>query len=171
MLPVKQNSNNMKGLISLVLSSLLLGACSFFQKGYPDLPSFNLLMLDSSTVLNTKEIPGGSPFILIYFSPDCRECRTETEQILKNISSFKDVRLYFISIDPLERIKLFQKVYKTDRYRNITLARDYEWSFPRLYEAKGTPFTVVYDKNRQLRGVFSGETDVNIVISMLSKLM
>lgn len=154
----------------ILLLFLILSSCSLAKKKYQKIPSINLLMIDSTTVFNTKDIPKGRPFMLIYFSPDCKECQNETERILQNINELKDTKLYFITNDPLSRLKTFDKHYKLKNYSNIILGNDYEMAFPKKFQTTGTPYSLIYDKGKQLRGVFSGETDTQLILEMLQKL-
>lgn len=71
------------------------------------LPSFDLLLTDSVTHLNTADIPSGKPIIVIGFSPTCGHCGAETEEIVKHISQLKDTRIYFLSSASITQMRGF----------------------------------------------------------------
>ncbi len=146
---------------------LLFASC---MSGGPKLPSFDLLLIDSTTVLNTKDIPGGKPIILVYYSPDCEHCQQETEDILKKMDSLKRVQFYFITTDPFDRMKVFKQYYKLDKYNNITLGRDYKSFFPRYYKVLAPPFSNVYNRHKRLVGTFAGQATAGDFIRLLDKI-
>ena len=80
------------------------------------LPSFNLLLLDSSTNFNTSSIPSGKLIILLYFSPECPFCCAEIDEITDHIQSFKDVRFYIISNFSLGDLKQYSGHQGLNKY-------------------------------------------------------
>ena len=156
--------------ILYIIPIIFLMACLFNQRKKDDLPSFNLLLLDSTTVFNTKDIPEGKPSIILFFSPDCEHCQAETESILKNMDSLKNVQFYLVSIDPLDRMKAFNGYYKLFRYPNITIGRDYSISFPAYYKGVVPPYSVIYDRHKKLEAVFKGQMNSSQLIAIVNKL-
>lgn len=145
-------------------------ACKGSQSGYPVILDFSFLLIDSSTVASTKQIQEGTPFALVYFDPDCHDCQKETEEILENINKLSDVRIYFITDVRFERLKVFNRVYKIKNYSNIVLGRDFSQSFYKLYKPGGTPYTMIFDKKKRLRSVFSGQANIKDFINVMEKL-
>src|SRR5688572_27965880 len=88
------------------------------------LPTFSMQLLDSTQVLNTADIASGTPTIVLYFSPDCKFSRMQTETIIKNHEALKHVRFYMCSPLPLSKIKAFSDHYQLNKYVNITVGRD-----------------------------------------------
>jgi thiol-disulfide isomerase/thioredoxin len=148
---------------------IFLAACRTHEKGN-SIPSFSLLLLDSTTHLNTSQIKDGAPIVLVYFSPDCEHCQHETESILHAMDSLKDVKFYFITNDDFSRLKVFDKYYKIYKYKNITLCYDYSFSFIRLFKNVAPPYTVLYDEDRQLRAVFNNQVKAEDLISFIQKM-
>lgn len=131
------------------------------------LPSFELLLPDSTTKFNTVEIPAGSPFVVIGFSPTCTHCQAEARDIVKNISQWKDTRIYFITPYPFQDMKGFYKYFKMDKCPNITMGHDETNAFFKYFDSKSIPYTTVFDSKKRLKQVFIGETksaDVRKVI-------
>jgi len=148
---------------------VLLASCKSQPKGEP-LPSFNILLPDSATRLNTASIKEGNPIVLLYFSPDCEHCQKETEAILQNMASLKKAQFYFVTNDPLDRLRTFNGYYKLDRYPNITLGRDEQFFLLRYFKGAYPPYLVLYDREKRQRAAYQGDTPVDTIISLVNHL-
>jgi thiol-disulfide isomerase/thioredoxin len=153
--------------ISLII---LLTSCKYFGPKGVELPSFNLLLLDSTTHLNTNQIPSGKLTILLYFSPDCDHCQRETDSILHNMKSFERVQFYFVTNDPMDRMRVFNQYYKIYNYKNITLGQDYNFYFITHFKTNGPPYMVIYDQDKKERATFIGQADINKVIEFINTI-
>lgn len=127
------------------------------------LPAFNMLLMDSTTHLNTQNIPAGQPLVLFYFSPFCPYCRAQTEEIKSEIESLKNIQFYFLAAFPLYEIKSFDKRYGLSSYNNVTLAQIRDTSFGKYYKIHGVPYIAIYDKQKYLKEVLLGKTDVDVI--------
>jgi thiol-disulfide isomerase/thioredoxin len=123
------------------------------------LPAFNLLLNDSSTYINTVNIPAGKPVVLFYFSPRCPYCRAQMDDILKNISSLKDIRFYIFTDWPFQEMKAFYNYYQLNKYQNISVGVDYNSFFQKNFNAYGIPYTAIYRKDNKLNEAFMGIID------------
>jgi thiol-disulfide isomerase/thioredoxin len=74
------------------------------KEGKP-LPNFSLLLTDSITWLNTRNIPAGKPVALLYYSPFCPYCKTLTQEIIEEMDELKNIQFYFISSFPMPTLK------------------------------------------------------------------
>jgi thiol-disulfide isomerase/thioredoxin len=133
------------------------------------LPAFNLLLVDSTTTFNTKDIPSGKPTVLLYFSPDCEHCQHETEEILKNMDSLRNVHFIFITALPFDKMKNFYFYYKLGNYKNITLGKDQDYFFSRHFGSQYVPYLAIYNRNKKLVKVFDGGTKVSNLIQLTQK--
>jgi len=159
----------MKNTIIATLLVLTFIGCQ--RQAKETMPSFNLLLTDNTTVLNTGHIPTGKPVMLVYFSPDCDHCQKVTEDLLKNIKALSNVQFYFLTIDPLDRLKVFNEYYGIDKYPNITLGRDYEFFFYQHFDKTGiTPYLVLYDRHKDLKVLYPGGTEAKTIIEAIEKL-
>ena len=134
------------------------------------LPVLNLLLIDSVTIFNTKNIPNGKPVLFMYFSPDCEHCQAETDSLLKNDSFLKQAICYFITIDPIERLRVFSTYYHISNYPNIVLAKDYQFAFYNFFKPASTPFFIVYDKHKELYAVLPNGGNIKLIHSILTKI-
>lgn len=130
------------------------------------LPAFDILLVDSTTTYNTGTISGGQPTILMYFSPDCEHCQHQTEEILKNIDSLKNVRIVMLTALPFDKMKNFYFYYKIGNYKNIVMGKDADYFFSRHYGSQYVPYLAVYDRHKKLVKVFDGGTKVSNLIEL-----
>lgn len=132
------------------------------MEGKP-LPSFNLLLPDSTTYFNTAEIRGGTPIVLYYFSPRCPYCHAQMEDIVDNISTLKDIKFYVITSWPFSEMNNFYKHYQLRQYPNITVGYDYTYFFEKFFKITGVPYTAIYAKDKKLREAFIGKISARLI--------
>jgi thiol-disulfide isomerase/thioredoxin len=123
------------------------------------IPSFDLLLPDSVSSINTGNIPNGQTNVLIYFGPHCPYSRAQIEDILSNIQTFKDVRFYLFTNWPFRDMKNFYLDYRINKYPNIIMGEDYANYFTKYFDAQGVPYLAFYDKNKRLIKAFVGKID------------
>lgn len=132
------------------------------HEGKP-MPSLKLLLLDSSTILDTKDWMKGKPIVLIDISPYCPYCRALTQKIIDESKDLKDLQFILLSQFPLAALKSYTTEYKLKGYPNITVARDYDGSFGKYFDSPGVPCLAIYDKNRLLKQVLMGKVSTNMI--------
>jgi len=157
----------MKAFAIWLLTQWLI-SCQSHHKS--DIPAFDLLLSDSTTLFHTADIPEGRPIVMLFFSPTCGHCQEETASLLKKMDSLKHVNFYFLTIDPMEDMRLFNKVYRLDRYTNITIGRDYKFFFPVHFKSVTPPYSLIYDGDKRLRGAITGQADASKFIAIINKL-
>lgn len=120
------------------------------------IPSFDILLSDSTTHLNTADIPTGRPVVLLYLSPVCPFCRAELTSILKNMSSLKNTQFYVVTNWPFPQFKSFYTHYQLNKYPNIVAGQDYANALGAHYPLQAVPFTAFFDKKNHLDKAFVG---------------
>jgi len=124
------------------------------------LPAFRIMMLDSSTVLNTFNIPEGKPVLLFYFGAECDHCQKTWDALVKDIDSLQDYRIYMFSFSPIYQIKKFAEKNKLNKYTNVIVGRDEDLFFPSFYGARSVPYLAVYNKKKKFVTKFDGHVSV-----------
>jgi thiol-disulfide isomerase/thioredoxin len=123
------------------------------------LPSFNLLLSDGVTRVNTGAIPSGSPIVLVLFSPECPYCLSEIDSIVKQMRTLTDIRLYFVTPCPIGEVQEFCRQYRLDNYPTIMVGMDYDNFLLRFSRTKVIPYTAIYDGEKRLIEAVFGQTD------------
>jgi hypothetical protein len=152
----------MKYLLLIIIPLTLTGCFSREPEktGYEGtpMPSFKLLLQDSLTYLDTKNISLGKPVVMLYYGPYCPFSRAQMEDIIENISILKEVDFYIFTSWPFDDMKKFNIAYKLYKYPNITGGMDYTHFFPNYFEAKGVPYIAIYGKDKKFKKAFFGKT-------------
>jgi hypothetical protein len=132
--------------------------------GINDLPSFNILLTDSTTVFSTNKIPFGKPTVFIFFEPDCLHCQHQTKILLKNIKSFENIQICMVTLSPFDQIREFCNVYRLNTYKNISVGKDYQYTFIKIFKPEVVPFIAIYDGNKKLVKIFKQPTEINNIL-------
>jgi len=119
--------------------------------------SFNLLLIDSTTKLNTRNISTGKPFVILYYSPRCPYSKAQIAEITDNIDELKDFRFYLITPFPFREMKSISDEFQINKYQNITMCWDSIDFFGNHFDVKAFPYTAFYDKNKLLKKVYIGK--------------
>ena len=131
-------------------------------KQYPEMPAFNIRLMDSLSIFNTFNIPKGQKTLLFYFDPECRHCKDVTTALLRGIDSLSDVNIYFFTAAISNtRLKEFNERFGLAKYPNIkVVGRDYELFFLDYYRIHYIPSLALYDEKKKFIHLFEGGTTV-----------
>jgi hypothetical protein len=152
----------------ILLGILIMASCNSnkIDSRVLTLPTFNIQLLDSSHVVNTADIASGAPTIVLYFSPDCKFSRMQTETIVKNHEALKHVRFYMCSSLPLSKIKAFSDHYQLSKYDNITVGRDVNLFFEKDLKVPAFPWSFIYKADKKLKRILTGNADLKLLLEM-----
>lgn len=134
----------------------------------PEVPSYKLLKMDSSTFTYKYQLKKNMPVVVIWFNPDCEHCQQETRRMTDSMHLLKNVQLVFASYSKFEEMKKFYEEYGLNKYKNIIYGRDVQYQLPRFFEVKYTPYVAVYGKDWKLLRVFEGGTTVARLAGLLN---
>jgi hypothetical protein len=132
------------------------------------MPSFKILLADSSRYVDTKNIPTGRPIVLFYYGPNCPYSRAQIEEMIDNISIMKEIQFLIVTRAPFNQMKSFNAHYQLNRYDNIIAGVDSGSFITDFYKVTGVPFTVIFDKNKKLISAFTGKIYVKQIISAVN---
>lgn len=167
-MPYKPNNSFSIPFLSQALPVFLL-IFLFACKSKVDLPHFDLLKSDSTTLYSSGAIEKNKPLLLILFSPDCEHCQKFTKSLLDSINYLRDFSIVFATNDPIERLKAFESHFGTKSYPNIVLGRDVNYFFPRLFKNQPPPIIAVYNKEKALKNIFYGAPTIKQILYLSGK--
>jgi hypothetical protein len=130
---------------------------------FPEVPPFTLLKTDSGLI--TKQgLKKNLPVLLMYFSPDCRHCRHQLEDMLNRINELKKIQIILATYRPMEELALFQEKYKLHEYPNIQAGRDTKYFIQPFFKIKNLPYLALYNKKGNLITTFEGNVKVDSLV-------
>lgn len=127
-------------------------------RNLPEFPAFKLKDSKGETFSTVSVLKKDKPVVLIYFSPTCHHCQTQTTDITSNIKLFKDAQFLFVTSYPPSDYQPFLDEYAIEKFSNISFGYDYTYSLVKFLELESLPGVFVYDKNHQFKKAF----DTNI---------
>lgn len=155
-----------KGLFTVLLMMLqLIGRgqgkeqAPYLQK--PVLPSFRVLLADSSTWFTEAELKKGRPVLIMLFSPDCSHCQHQAEILTRNMEYLRETELLLTTYQPLFKMKEYISRYRLDQYPQVHVGRDVYYFFGPFFQLSHAPFLAVYDEKGNLQRVFDGGADID----------
>ncbi len=129
------------------------------------LPAFELQLADSlQTVFNTKDLPNGTPIIMMFFSPDCENCQDETKDIVARMNDLKNVTFCYVSNDTLKNVRAFRDYFGLGHFSNVYIGRDPKYAFIIHFRPKATPTIVLFNKRKELYAYITGKTSVDSLL-------
>ena len=151
---------------TFIVFFLLIGGCVSAQtkpdeaayKKDPHIPSFNILLPDSTWFTKDQISPKYDYTIIIYFSPDCGHCQSSAKEIVMKMDSLKNAFFVFVAYKTLDEVSGFASYYGLDKFPNVRVGRDPKYYVPSFYRVTRTPFVVVYNKKGLLEKVYDPET-------------
>ncbi|MBK5273402.1 MAG: redoxin domain-containing protein [Bacteroidia bacterium] len=135
-------------------------------KRFPTFPLVNLLLKDSTTLFSKDDLPKNTSVLLMIFNPGCEHCQHETEELIKNMDSFKKIQIVMATMMPLEEMKAFIEKYKLSEYDNIIVGRDIHYVLPGFYSISNLPYLAMYDKQGKLLSTFEGTMKMEDLIKV-----
>jgi len=154
--------------IYIIAISLLSCKSHLAEKKSPivgHIPAFKLISGDSTRFLNSADLPSGHPTLLMYFSPSCDHCQRQVKSILSHLQQISDVQIYLVTDDSFKEIKAFSEELRLDTAENIMVTKDLSYSFFAAYKPTDVPYIAIYDAKKQLKKIYSGETEIDFIIN------
>jgi thiol-disulfide isomerase/thioredoxin len=137
-----------------------------FQK-FPYIPSFKLLLTDSSSWLYKTDLEQDKYTVIMYFNPDCEHCKKEVKDITANMQKLKNTQFVFVTYAAFPLMKKFYEEYRIADYPAIKMGRDPNYNIPTFYRVRFTPFVAVYDKKGNLLQVGHGGMPLEKLMGLL----
>lgn len=126
-----------------------------------DLPNMTIALLDGSQ-RQAKKLEGKT--VLILFFPDCDHCQREAAQIQKNITSFKEHSLYFLTTAAKQEAEKFAVDYKLNNVKNVKFGFITINDVLTNFGAVATPSLYIYSSDHKLVQKFNGETNIDSIL-------
>ncbi|MBK8685097.1 MAG: hypothetical protein IPN26_08890 [Bacteroidetes bacterium] len=141
-------------------------------KAAPGAPllEFNVVGHDEK-LYYSRDIPFGKPVVLVLFNPSCGHCAEVAQKIKAHINQFLDVQFVFITgLNLLGELKTFAESTGIHDQKNIIVSADNSDVTKEIFEYKGIPQIMVYNKDHFLQKTFYKEVDTDSLRFYLNKM-
>ncbi len=155
-------------LILLLCTSIILFAQKDTSDNYVNsfitIPAIRLNQVPDSSLYTNENIKKNLPFVLMFFSPDCDHCQTETKELLTYKQELKGIQILMVSVAPYNEIKNFFETFQLSSMPNVKLGQDVNFRLGSIYKIRTYPSIFVYDKNGTLAKAFVGNIGVPSIL-------
>ncbi|MFZ4751701.1 MAG: TlpA family protein disulfide reductase [Chitinophagaceae bacterium] len=141
-------------------------------KAAPGAPllEFNVVGHDEK-IYFSRDIPFGKPVVLVLFNPSCGHCAEVAQKIKAQINQFLDVQFVFITgLNLLGELKTFAESTGIQDQKNIIVSADNSDVTKEIFEYKGIPQIMVYNKDHFLQKTFYKEVEMDSLRFYLNKM-
>ena len=126
-------------------------------KRFTGLPVFSMMKIPDSIKFTRDNLSKKKATIIMLFSPDCDHCVQATNDLLQNITLFKNVQILMVSSLDFKFMQKFYQDHKIADYPNITMGRDGSFYLGTFYNLRSYPSLYLYNK----KGKFVKEFESN----------
>ncbi len=112
--------------------------------------------------ITNKDVKYEGNLFVMFFNPTCGHCEDMTELLEKHIQYFKKTKVLMVAA-PITRpyMDMFVNGYHTNEYSTLMVGTDSLNLIGKMFTYKGLPQINIYDKDRRLLKVFSGDTPLD----------
>lgn len=135
-----------------------------YVNNFINIPAIKINTLPDSSLFTNENLKAYSPFVLMFFNPDCEHCQKETKELLAYKEELKGIQILMVSPAPYQEIKDFYQAYKLSSMPNIKLGQDINYKLGSIYQLKTYPSVFVYDKRGILAKAFVGNIGIPAII-------
>jgi len=129
------------------------------------------MMQASGKVFLAGNLPMGKPIVIVYFSPDCKECHDFTTELLTRIKEFNNASIAMITNVPIEQVKQFVSEFQIEKYPNIYIGTEgYSFFAGSYYGVGKLPFVALHNKNGDLIKDYNDEVSIEDLLLNLRSL-
>ena len=162
------------GMALLTAFMLLISASIyFFIKTYQEkktakekievLQSFSLENT-GKTVFTEKELSSNNWTVFVFFNSACHYCQSEAEQLSQLKSGLDDITFLWVSSEPIEVIRYFQKTYDLE---SIVFLHDKQDALAQAWGISTIPQFLIYTPEKNLFKNHKGALRMNYLIKQL----
>ncbi len=128
------------------------------------IPAFKLLAVPDSLEFTNQYLKKNSPVVVVFFSPDCDHCQSETKELLAYKEELKQIQILMVSNAPYPEIKAFYETYQLASMPNVKVAQDINLKLGLVYKIRTYPSLFVYDQKGNLAKAFVGNIGVPAIV-------
>jgi len=133
------------------------------------LPPFQFVTHEGPRMTNQNLVPD-QPLLLVLFNPMCDHCQKVAIEVKENIAKFKNMNILFVcGMNPAVEIPNFIQSTGLENYPMIKIVASPEEFMNQIFESKGIPQIMMYNKDLILQKTFYESIDVDKALMYLKK--
>ena len=131
------------------------------------IPAISVHTVPDSSIFTNKNLRTNTPFLLMFFSPDCDHCHQQTKELLAYKKELKGIQILLISVAPYQEIKKFYDEFGLSTMANLKVGQDINFKLGITYKVNTYPSIFVYDRKATLAKAFIGNKAVPAILDAL----
>lgn len=135
---------------------------------FPTVPPFSIESIDGKLIAK-GDLKKNTPLLIMYFSPGCEHCQTQTRDIKARIKDLQHIQILMASYQSMEDIKAYTASYGLNQFSNILIGRDNQFLLPPFFNIGSLPFLALYDKKGKLISIHEGNLPVSKLLESFGK--
>lgn len=155
---------------AILLALAALALLSSAAAAAPAAPGFRVRLLDSGKSVDSRELIGKKILVLRFQASYCKPCARESAGLARLADRYRprDVELLAIHVqDTAADARTFMRANRV----SYPVALDPRLTMGNQYGFKGTPYTVVVDRNGEIAARIVGESAVSKLPRILDELL
>ena len=134
---------------------------------FETIPAISVHTVPDSSIFTNKNLRTNTPFLLMFFSPDCDHCHQQTKELLAYKKELKGIQILLISVAPYQEIKKFYDEFGLSTMANLKVGQDINFKLGITYKVNTYPSIFVYDRKATLAKAFIGNKAVPAILDAL----
>jgi len=128
------------------------------------IPKFMFYKIGNSLFTKDSIMSVRYRLIINHFSPNCEHCQYMASEFLKDSQKLKDIQILMITSADSSSAAKFNSDYKLSLLSNITILRDTNYQFQKIFGTGVVPSFFIYEQNKLVKKVI-GETIIDNLIN------
>jgi peroxiredoxin len=155
---------------ALVLLLSVLAVFASTAAAAPAAPGFRVRLLDSGKTLDSRDLMGKKILVLRFQASYCKPCARESAGLARLADRYRPRNVDVVAIHVQDTVADTRTFVRANRV-SYPVAMDPRLTIGNRYGFKGTPYTVVIDRNGEIVARLVGESAVSKLPRILDDLL
>ena len=138
-------------------------------KRFPQVPPFQILLGDSTTMYTKASLPKNKPVLLMLFSPECSHCQHSAEELVQYKEKLKGIQVVMVTLHTISQMNAFADTYGLKALPNVVVGKDVYVILPPFFSIHNLPYMAFYKRNGDLIRTVEGSLPMEKVIELFQK--
>jgi peroxiredoxin len=137
-----------------------LPAVAAVAEAAPAAPGFAVRLLDSPRTIDTRDLIGKKVVVIRFQASYCKSCARESAAFARLVARYRDRDVEFVVLHVQDTASDARRFIRANRV-SYPVALDPRLTIGNRFGFKGTPYTVVVDRNGEMVARIHGESAVS----------